>query len=323
MKCRNCGVENDNNATFCRACGGKLFVHTTPYPTKSSSSALKVIGLILLIFLVALSGLVAYVVYFDTSDVEILQLTSSNSGNVLSNSEIANNIPDTELSNSIAEAANNGVPIYKIGNGEGPVSVISAGVHGDQLVPTIAAMNLINYLDGRKIRGTVYVIPFTSPEAISQNTKLTNGVNLNQAANQEGTVSKSLVDFAIINNASAVGDFHETEIGKNPGETTIMCTQYPNYGSFQLASDMSSLTVDTTSTYLIAGIEYDGAIEDELNLQGTTAVTPLVLVPSHGKVYQSSVDDSYNQMLALLIVNGNLDLSDDYLRLANADIDGF
>ncbi|HIH35256.1 MAG TPA: zinc-ribbon domain-containing protein [Methanosphaera sp.] len=322
MKCRNCGTENSDNARFCANCGGQTF-ETNTKRNKSGLSPLKIFALVVVVLILAISGIFAYVVYFDTSNVELLQLTSSNSGNVLSNSEIANNIPNTEISELITNATNNGVPIYKIGTGEGPVSVISSGVHGDQLVPTIAAMRLINYLDGRKIKGTVYVIPFTSPEAISQNSKLTNGVNLNKAANTEGTASNALVNFAINNNASAVGDFHETEIGKNPGQTTIMCTKIPNYASFQLASDMSSLSWDKTLTYLVAGIEYEGAVEDELNLKGTTAVTPLVQVPSHGKVYDNAVEDSYDQMLALLYVNGNLDPNDAYLHLANADIDGF
>lgn len=322
MKCRNCGAENSNNAKFCVNCGGQTFEMARPV-NRSGLTPIKIFALTLLVLVMAIGGIFAYIVYFDTSNVEILQLTSDNSGNVLSNSEIANNIPNTEISESITNATLDGVPIYKIGDGEGPVSVLSAGVHGDQLVPTIAAMKLINYLDGRKIKGTVYVIPFTSPRAISQNTKLTDGINLNQAADEEGTTSNILVNFAMMNNASAVGDFHETQIGKTPGETTIMCTQYPNYGSYQLANDMSSLSWDKTLTYLVAGIEYDGAVEDELNLKGTTAVTPLVQVPGHGKVYDYAVEDSFEQMLALLYVNGNLDPDDSYLYLANSDIDGF
>ena len=97
----------------------------------------------------------------------------------------------------------------------------------------------------------------------------------------------------------------------------------PTTGSYNLANEMSSLSFDTTLTYLVAGITYDGAIEDELNLKNVPAVTPLVQVPNHGKVYHSSVEESFTQMLALLIANGNLDLNDDYLKIANADIDGF
>ena len=96
----------------------------------------------------------------------------------------------------MTQTTTKGIPIYKIGDGNAPVSVISSGVHGNQLVPTIAAMQLINFLDGRKIKGTVYVIPFTSPPTLSKNTKLTNSVNLNTVADKEGTITNDIVKFA-------------------------------------------------------------------------------------------------------------------------------
>ena len=320
MKCKVCGAVNDNTARHCRYCGNPLGMQ--PVNKKSSFSPLKAILLILLICVIAVGASLVYVLYLDTSPVEIMEL-NSNSANILENSEIANNIPNSNISRVICNYTNNCTPIYKIGDGNAPVTVISAGVHGDQLVPSVAAMRLINYLDGRKINGTVYVIPFTSPGAISKNTKLSNGVNLNTVADESGTASNDVVKLAISSNATAVGDFHETEVGKNPGKTTIMCSQVPTYGSFQLAEDMSQLSLDTTMTYYVAGIAYDGAVEDVLNLNGTPSVTPLVVVSSHGKVHSSAVDESYDQMLALLLVNHNLNPDDPYLKLANADIDGF
>lgn len=321
MKCRNCGTINDNNARFCRNCGSNVFIDDNT-SSKRSINPLLIVGIIVILVLASLGSITAYIVYMDTSPVEITLLTNDGA-NVLENKEIAGNIPSSEISQQIIKQAQTGVPVYKIGEGDGPITVITAGVHGDQLNPSIAAMKMINYLDGRKIKGTVYILPFTSPEAISKNTKLTNGVNLNTVAKNPGTISYDVVQFAYNNHASAVGDFHETQAGKNPGVTTIMCSQVPTYQSYQLANDMSSLSLDKKLTYLVAGIEYDGAIEDELNLKGTPAVTPLVQVPGHAKVYQSAVDESYTQMLALLYVNGNLDSDDDYLKLANYDLDGF
>ncbi len=320
MKCNYCGAVNDDNAHNCRFCGRQLGIPNNN--KRSFFTPLKIIGIILIACFVAVGASLVYVVYFDASAVEIMEL-NANSANVLSNQELAGNIPNSNISQQICAYTNNCTPIYKIGTGEAPVTVISAGVHGDQLVPSVAAMRLINYLDGRKINGTVYVIPFTSPKAISQNTKLTDGVNLNTVADKSGTASNDVVKLALTNNATAVGDFHETEIGKNPGKTTIMCSQIPTYGSFQLAEDMSRLSLDTTMTYYVAGVAYDGAVEDVLNLNGTASVTPLVLVSSHGKVHSTAVDESYDQMLALLLANHNLNPDDTYLKLANADIDGF
>ncbi len=323
MKCQNCGTENKDGAKFCKKCGATFDKPVEQSVATPKSSSKRTVLIVVGVLVLAIALALAYIVFLDVSPVEVEQLTTANSGNVLQNPHIASNIPDSNISDTIVQAANSGVPVYRIGDGSGPVTVICAGVHGDQLVPTVAAMDLIDYLDGRKIRGTVYIIPFASPQAVSENTKLTNGVNLNTVADEEGTVSNLIVDFAISHNATAVGDFHETEVGKNPGITTIMCSQVPTYGSYMLARDMSELTLDTTFTYTLAGIAYDGAIEDECNLAGTPAVTPLVVVGDHGQVSQAAVRESYDQMLAMLIANGNLDYDDAYLKLANSDIDGF
>ena len=316
-------MDNKEGAKYCKNCGNLLNNNQNYSNKKSNHTILKIVLLLLTLVIVAVAGVFVYIVYFDASPVEITMLSSGNAANIMSNDELASNIPQSNISNQMTQATTNGIPIYKIGDGSAPVSVISAGVHGDQLVPVVAAMQLINFLDGRKIKGTVYVIPFSSPVALSQNTKLTNGVNLNRVADQEGTISNEIVKLAMKNNASATGDFHETEIGKNPGKTTIMCSEVPTYNSYQLASSMCNLAENTKLSYFVAGITYDGAIEDTLNLNGTPAVTPVVVVSTHGKVYGSAVKESFAQMLSLLLANRNLDPNDDYLKLANADIDGF
>lgn len=321
MICPNCGNENKDDAKFCRICGHSLKNDQKSAPSKKSGiSTLSKIIIIIIIIIAIIGATVGYIVYMDTSEVEILQLNTQNPGNVLNNPQIAANIPDSEISKEIVNATNSGVPIYKIGNGEGPVTLISAGIHGDQLSPQIAAMELIEFLDGRKIKGTVYVIPFAAPGATADNTKLSDGVNLNLVANENGTTSNDIVKFAQDNNVSAVGDFHGTELGKNPGVTTVMCSKYPTYGSYELANDMALLSLDTTWTYTVAGVQYSGAVEDVCNLNGIPAVTPLVL-SVHGQVDEISVEESFTQMIGLLLANGNLDPNDNYLKLANIDKD--
>lgn len=216
MKCKYCGAEIEPDNRYCKYCGNSIFVNNNQYSNNNKRSPLLIILLAIVIILLALAGTFAYIVYFDTSPVEILQLSSSSSGDILANSELADNMPNSNITSEVVQAAKTGVPIYKIGDGSGPVTVISSGVHGNQLVAPVAAMRLINYLDGRKINGTVYIIPFTSPKALEENTKLTNGVNLNTVADESGTLSNQVVNFAIKNNATAVGDFHETGIGKIP-----------------------------------------------------------------------------------------------------------
>lgn len=322
MRCRKCGTVNNDNVRFCINCGNNTFISESDYSNRNSNT-LKYVLIAVVMLVVVVSGSLAYIVFFDTSPSEVSLLNTKSGADVLDNQELAGYLPDSDITDEIIAYAGEGVPVYRIGDGSGPVSIITAGVHGDQLNPSVAAMQMVNYLEGRKIKGTVYIIPFVSPSAVSKNTKLTDGVNLNQAADNPGSISYDVVEFAIDNGAGAVGDFHETEIGKNPGVTTIMCTKIPNPNSYELADAMSQLSLDDTLTYLVAGVEYDGAIEDELNLKGVTAVTPLVQVSGHGYVSQGSVRESYTQMLALLYVNGNIDPDDSYQKLANIDIDGF
>jgi len=320
MKCDNCGSINNDHDKVCKKCGYILKVHTY---TKTKTKPLKIITIVLISLILVMAIVTTYIVYFDVSEVEVLELTQNQQSDITKNTELTKNINDTNITRQLYNASRNGVPIYKIGDGSAPVTLICTGVLGDQLVPPVASMKLINYLNGRKINGTVYIIPFASPKALEENTELTNGINLNRLADEDGTISNKIVEYARTINATAVGDCHETQVGKNPGVTTIMCSKIPTPESCTLATDMSNLSLDTTLTYNVAGVSYDGAIEDELNLKGIPAVTPLVLVDSHSNVYPQAVSESYDQMLALLIVNGNLNYDDTYTRLANMDLDGF
>ncbi|WP_409200961.1 zinc-ribbon domain-containing protein [Methanobrevibacter sp. DSM 116169] len=314
-KCSECGSDNSSNSKFCQKCGNELS------ESKNSNSIFKVIAIITLVIVIIAGASLAYIIYFDVSPVEISYLNQKDSGNIYNNPALASNIPDSDNVGQMINLAGSGIPVFKIGDGTPPVTLIVAGVHGDQLSSQVASMQIIDYLSGRKISGTVYVIPFASPSAVAANTKLSNGINLNTVADEPGTISNDILNFAKINNVSALGDFHGTEPGKNPGKTTIMCSQAPCYESYLLATEMNSYINQDTMTYMVAGISYDGAIEDEANIQGIPSVTPLVL-SNHGQVNDVSVQESLLQMLAILHANGNLN-DDSYNKLANADIDGF
>ncbi|MDL2271011.1 zinc-ribbon domain-containing protein [Methanobrevibacter sp. OttesenSCG-928-I08] len=311
--CPKCGSKNPDGFTYCNNCGNEIIA-------KKNNSIAKISIILILTIIVIVGGALAYIIYFDTSPIEYSYLNQKDSGNILNNNALSSHIPNSDEVLEITNMANNGVPVYQIGDGSGPVSVIVSGVHGDQLSSQIASLQLIDYLSGRKITGTVYIIPYAAPGAISENVKLSNGVNLNTVADEEGTTSNDIIKFIISKNASAVGDFHGTELGKDPGKTTIMCSQIPCYDSYLLALEMSNYINQNTISYLVAGVKYDGAIEDEANLIGIPSVTPLVL-STHGQVSNGAVEESFLQMLALLHANGNLDPNNEYNRLANMDID--
>lgn len=264
---------------------------------------------IIILLLVASIGVASYFVLFDRTPISIDYVNSENGADVTKNDVLRSNIvssSDSNLSSEIINAAKTGTPVIKFGDGEGPVTFIVAGVHGDQLPPQIAALRIIDYLKDKKIKGTVYIVPFASPVSTSNNEKYWDGKNLNTIANEVGTPSNDIVNYAISRNSNVVGDFHSTAPGAVPGHDVIMCSQYPTYDSYRLAIEMTKFLKEGIELHTLAGLDYEGAIEDVLNLKGTTSITGLSTSP-HGEIASGSVETSYNQMLTMLKVNGNIE----------------
>lgn len=224
-------------------------------------------------------------------------------GDVTKNSLIKKNIPKSDISTKVIKAAKKGTPIVKFGNGKGKKTLIVSGVHGSELSSQVASMKLINYLSKKKnIKGTIYVIPFVAPKATAKNQRFYNGKNLNSIANKKGSVTNKIMLFAKKNKIDAVGDFHCTMPGGNPGKNIIMGTKVPTLKSARMAIGISRLIKQPYKNYLIAGKEYPGALEDVLNLKGIPAVTCEVKTP-HGKIASGSITASLRQMLGFLKYN--------------------
>lgn len=222
-------------------------------------------------------------------------------GDITQNTVLMNNIESTELSNEIIEACNEGTPLIKFGNGNGPTIFINAGVHGNELASQAAAFKLINALNeiNYEINGTIYIIPVLCPSSTAANTRYYNEINLNSVANQEGTLSNNLVNLALSLDADVLGDFHCTRVGGDPGKNVAMGTYSPQSESATLAKYISKRTGYAYLIYDVAGSEYPGAVEDVANLNGLTSVTCEALT-NHGTIASGSVTVSYNMMTALL-----------------------
>jgi predicted deacylase len=233
----------------------------------------------------------------NTPKMEVI--VTGTGGDVIKNSYIKKNIPASELTNQIVDLAKSGTPMITFGDGSGPKIMITAGVHGNELPAQIAAMKLINYLNGKQIRGTVYIVPFVAPSSTALNTRLWGGKNLNSVANVVGTPSNQLINKAKGLQVNSLGDFHSTQPGGVPGKNSVFCTKAPTYESYNIANYVSQQTGSALIVYNQAGAEYPGAVEDVSNLAGIPAVTCEVL-SSHGIVASGSVDKSYNQMIAFL-----------------------
>ncbi|KZX14984.1 succinylglutamate desuccinylase / aspartoacylase family protein [Methanobrevibacter cuticularis] len=225
---------------------------------------------------------------------------------VTKNSLIKKNIPKSNITNKVLKAAKTGTPIVKFGNGNGPRTLIVAGVHGSELSSQVSAMKLINYLNKKKvIKGTIYVIPFIAPKATSANIRFYNGNNLNKIANKKGSITNKVVKFAKSKNIQAVGDFHCTMPGGLPGKNIILGTKNPTLKSAKMAIAISKLTKHPYKNEYQAGKSYPGALEDVLNLKKIPSVTCEVKTP-HGKIAKGSITSSYKQMIAFLKYNKNI-----------------
>lgn len=222
-------------------------------------------------------------------------------GNIYKNSVLIKNIPKTRLSTKIINLCKKGTPLIKFGNGSGKKVFIVSGVHGNELSSQAATFKLINniYKSKTKIKGTIYIIPILSPKTTSSNQRYYNKVNLNSVANKKGTLSYKLVNYAKSKNVDAVGDFHCTRPGGEPGKNIAMGTYLPCESSAILAKYISKKTKNPYLIYDYAGTEYPGAVEDALNLKNITSVTCEVISP-HGKIKNGSILKSYKMMKAFL-----------------------
>ena len=234
-----------------------------------------------------------------TTAIKIDIINTKTGGDITQNAVLYKNIPKTVLSAQIISKAKTRTPMVTFGDGNGPKILIVAGVHGNELPAPAAAMKLINYLNGKTVHGTIYIIPFAIPYNSAHTQRYWNGQNPNDVANVYGTPTNVIVNLAIKLHVNALGDFHSSQPGGVPGKDAIFSSQSPTYKSYDIASYISKKTGTTLITYKTAGVEYPGALEDVCNQHGVPAVTCEVL-QTHGTITSSKLDKSYSEMIALL-----------------------
>ena len=255
-----------------------------------------------------------YTIYYSAQDISgkntytvrnyyKITLYKWNSGaNVLRNKRIKANVPNSALVRKIIKLAKSGTPVIKFKGGNGKVVFITAGCHGNEIPPQVAAMKLIPYLQSHPINGTVYIMPFVNPKGTAANVRDYKGVHLNKKANKKGTISYKTVQLIKKFKCDAYGDFHATRPGGKPGKDVAMGTYNPTKKSAELAKYISKNAKVKYIIYKKAGAEYPGALEDEVNLKGIPAVTCEV-ISSHGKIKKGSVAKSLLMMKTLLKYN--------------------
>lgn len=220
---------------------------------------------------------------------------------VCKNKKIKSNVPNSDLVKKVVKAAKLGIPVIKFQGGKGKIVFISSGVHGNELSSQVAAMQLIKYLEGHPIKGTVYIMPFMNPKATSKNVR-NYGANLNSVANKKGTVSYKTVKLIVKLKCSAYGDFHCTRPGGKPGKDVAMGSYLPTAKSAKLAKYISKNSKVKYLIYKRAATEYPGALEDMVNLKHIPSVTCEVITP-HGTIASGTVSKSLSMMKSLLKFN--------------------
>ena len=222
--------------------------------------------------------------------------------NVLKNKRIKANVPNSAIVRKIIRLARYGTPVIKFKGGNGKSVFITAGCHGNEIPPQVAAMKLIQYLETHSIKGTVYVMPFMNPKGTAANVRDYKGIHLNKLAHKKGTISYKTVQLIKRFRCDAYGDFHSTRPGGKPGKNLVFGSYKPTKKSAVLAKYIAKNANVKYKIYKRAGLEYPGALEDEVNLKRIPAVTCEVLSP-HGKIRKGAVSKSLLMMKTLLKYN--------------------
>ena len=221
---------------------------------------------------------------------------------IRANIPLMNAIEHTELTEKLIDLCTQGSPYIKFGNGNGKTLVIITGTHGGELPAQVAGSKLINLLAnyGDEIDGTIYIFPTIFPEATANNTRIYNGTNLQTIADQNGSISNSIVKFAQSVNAVGLGDFHNTRHDDTDvGITCIFCSDTPTPESSILGKFIVAETGYDIKEYAKAGDPYAGAIEDYANILGTPAVTCESL-SNHRAIEYGTPEMSFNEMRGFL-----------------------
>ena len=223
------------------------------------------------------------------ADVEIIEDIPG--GLVLKNTEIRDHLLETPLNSEIFKVAKNGAPIIKLGDGSKPRVMLTAGVHGNELPPQIAALNLVNDLNGKVLNGTVYVIPFTAPQASAQNSKLHEKDNLNLVADVPGTPTNTIVNMARELKIDALADFHATST--HPAENSVI------YFLDIKSSTMAVYINKKTNSRLLAHIYNPGTLIAAASNHDIPTILCEVESPD-GLATESTIQGAYHQMKAFL-----------------------
>lgn len=235
-------------------------------------------------------------------NLEVNYISNFSGGYISKNKNLFEKLQLSKLTQFILEKSVYGTPIFKLGN-KGNKLLILSGVHGNELPPQIANVNLLNGLLNKDLNNTIYFIPFASPKSTMNNERTFNSMDLNRSAHIKNSLSNLIINAIDDLGIDFVGDFHSTAYNANPGFESIFSSKSPTPESYLMANHISQDVGSEIISFDYAGASYKGAVEDVCNLKGVPAVTCEVLCP-FANVASGSVEKSYSQMVSFLTYFG-------------------
>ena len=234
----------------------------------------------------------------EFGNLEMSYISDFSGGFISRNAHVLKNLKLNRFTQFLLEKCVHGTPIFKLGNGDNKLLILS-GIHGNELPPQIANVNLLNNLLFRQLNAAVYFIPFASPKSTMNNERALNGMDLNRSAHIKNSLSNLIVESVKELGVDFVGDFHSTAYNANPGIEAVFSSKAPSPESYLLANHISKCMGSEVISYDFAGSSYKGAVEDVCNLKRIPAVTCEVLSP-FAAVGEGSTARAYGQMLSFL-----------------------
>ncbi len=234
----------------------------------------------------------------SSSNYKIILIDNSTGGDVSNNAILMENINQTHVISEIIQSAKKGTPLIIFGDGSQPRVMVVAGVHGAELPSQIAATNLINHLNGKKLNGTVYIVPFAIPNNTASSTRINNGTDPDRVAHNNGTPLNNINNVSLNSNITLMVDFHSAQPNDVPGKNCIIYDP-KNPKSHELAGYIRN----KTGSPLMEVGPYPGVLSTVSNRNGIPSVVCEVL-SAHNKTDQTSIDLTYQYMIAFLEYSG-------------------
>lgn len=225
-------------------------------------------------------------------------LSNGSRGYISTNTNLYNDFINSKTTKLILNKAMLGIPLIQLGN-KNPKVMIVSGIHGNELPSQSASIHLINHLNQVNIKGTVYIIPFASPESTMYNIRNFRGYDLNRSAMIKDSITNNIIKKSENLKVEALADFHSTGINANPGREGVFSSRNPTFESVNIASFISKEMLSSHFGYNEAGVQFRGALEDESNIRGIPAVTCEV-ISKNGYIEGNSREKSFLQMLTFL-----------------------